>query len=312
MKLAILLLTVQVLVLSMANESGESKGLCGPASTWDAVCRFKRATCRERKNRKVCFCKCGGRPPFRCRRCLDASIDIREQRVSKKRTKKVKPLPHQPFKEDPKGCGNPICVVLDQKPRRFPSLCQFRKWLLDTSRDYQINYIQKGDCYEIIHGNGKKYKKQPWTEPLPDDAKNDICEGCRNDTNCRKKITFNIDLQSLLEGQSSANFAALKGDPTLYRLGVAPVVFDNICEAMKYFSKRENLNINTQVIGFGHKKKHDLLPLQDVCTDHNEETRKEGDSWICEDGCNTCSCLGGGLITSTRLACPPTVHIDPK
>merc|ERR1719402_1093920 len=208
---------------------------------------------------------------------LDASIEIRESgnEQMKKRgstqapSKKVKPLPHQPFKEDPKGCGNPICVVLDQKPRRFPSLCQFRKWLLDTSRDCRINYIQKGDCYEIIDGNGKKYEKQPWTDPLPDDTNNDICEGCRNDTNCRKKVTFNIDLQNLLEGQSSA-----KGGPTYQnddeeegaRLVGVPVEFDNICEAMKYFSKRENLNINTQVIGFGHKQKSALLPLQgDQC-----------------------------------------------
>merc|ERR1719402_256769 len=198
---------------------------------------------------------------------LRTKEEIKNDRSSTKNiSKKVRPLPHQPFKDDPQGCGNPICVVLDQKPRRFPSLCQFRKWLLETSRDCQINFIQKGDCYEIIDGNGKKNEKQPWTEPLPDDNYNDICEGCRNDTNCRSKVTFNIDLQSLLEGQSSA-----KGGPTYQkdddeeegaRLVGVPVEFDNICEAMKYFSKRENLNINTQVIGFGHKQKHVLLPLQ--------------------------------------------------
>merc|ERR1719402_150058 len=202
---------------------------------------------------------------------LRTKEEIKNDRSSTKNiSKKVKPLPHQPFKDDPQGCGNPICVVLDQKPRRFPSLCQFRKWLLETSRDCQINYIQKGDCYEIIDGDGQKTEKQRWTENLPDDDSNDICEGCRNDTNCRKKVTFNIDLQNLLEGQSSA-----KGGPTYQkddedeagaRLVGVPVEFDNICEAMKYFSKRENLNINTQVIGFGHKKKHDLLPLQgDQC-----------------------------------------------
>jgi len=117
-----------------------------------------------------------------------------------------------------------------------------------------------------LTGMAKKNEKQPWTEPLPDDNYNDICEGCRNDTNCRSKVTFNIDLQSLLEGQSSA-----KGGPTYQkdddeeagaRLVGVPVEFDNICEAMKYFSKRENLNINTQVIGFGHKQKRVLLPLQ--------------------------------------------------
>ena len=53
-----------------------------------------------------------------------------------------------------------------------------------------LNYIP-------VDGNGKKNEKQPWTEPLPDDNYNDICEGCRNDTNCRSKVTFNIDLQSV-------------------------------------------------------------------------------------------------------------------
>ena len=82
--------------------------------------------------------------------------------------------------------------------------------------------------------------------------------------NCSNLLSC-LFITQLLEGQSSA-----KGGPTYQnddeeegaRLVGVPVEFDNICEAMKYFSKRENLNINTQVIGFGHKKKHDLLPLQ--------------------------------------------------
>merc|ERR550519_272881 len=184
-------------------------------------------------------------------RATDRSSTKNDRSSIKLSSKKVKPLPHQPFKDDPQGCGNPICVVLDQKPRRFPSLCQFRKWLLETSRD------------------GQKTEKQPWTDDLPDDDSNDICEGCRNDTNCRKKVTFNIDLQNLLDGQSSAKGGPIyktvdEGEAT--RMSGVPVEFDNICEAMKYFSKRENLNINTQVIGFGHKQKSALLPLQgDQC-----------------------------------------------
>jgi len=98
MKLAILLLTVQVLVLSMAKPNSFSwaqttaivsdcqdrcKGKpehkqcleecnespCGPASNWDAVCGFKHATCWVSQNKKVCSCKCGGTRDncFRCK-----------------------------------------------------------------------------------------------------------------------------------------------------------------------------------------------------------------------------------------------------
>merc|ERR1712142_875672 len=64
--------------------------------------------------------------------------------------KKVKPLPHKPHKDDPKGCGNPICVVIDRRVVRFPSICQYSKFACENSRKNQVNFIQKGDCYDII------------------------------------------------------------------------------------------------------------------------------------------------------------------
>jgi len=98
MKLAILLLTVQVLVLSMAKPNSfmwaQTKAIvsdcqdrckgkpehkqcleecnespCGPASNWDAVCGFKHATCWVSQNKKLCSCKCGGTRDncFRCK-----------------------------------------------------------------------------------------------------------------------------------------------------------------------------------------------------------------------------------------------------
>jgi len=42
---------------------------------------------------------------------------------------------------------------------------------------------------------------------------------------------------------------------------------------------------------------------EDGCTDHNGDHRKEGDSWTCKDGCNTCGCGADGLISSTRAGC---------
>ena len=58
------------------------------------------------------------------------------------------------------GCGNPICVVLDRKVFRFPSLCAYTRCsttptsiiprhIFDENRKEQMNFIQKGDCYDI-------------------------------------------------------------------------------------------------------------------------------------------------------------------
>ena len=35
------------------------------------------------------------------------------------------------------------------KPRRFRSICQFVKYASDQNRKNQVNFIQKGDCYDI-------------------------------------------------------------------------------------------------------------------------------------------------------------------
>ena len=41
-----------------------------------------------------------------------------------------------------------------------------------------------------------------------------------------------------------------------------PVEFPNVCEAMKYFGKNDNLNIKTQVVGIGVGSKRKLFPRQ--------------------------------------------------
>merc|ERR1712055_1132175 len=46
-----------------------------------------------------------------------------------------------------------------------------------------------------------------------------------------------------------------------------------------------------------------LVETEDGCTDHNGNHRKEGDSWTCKDGCNTCGCGAGGTLFHTRVGC---------
>lgn len=45
------------------------------------------------------------------------------------------------------------------------------------------------------------------------------------------------------------------------RLVGIPAEFSSVCELMQYFQQRENLNINTQIIGFGIGKKDELFPM---------------------------------------------------
>ena len=47
------------------------------------------------------------------------------------------------------GCGNPLCVIIDRKPMRFLSVCEFVNYVSINQRKQQVNFIQKGDCYDI-------------------------------------------------------------------------------------------------------------------------------------------------------------------
>ena len=52
-------------------------------------------------------------------------------------------------KDDPEGCGFPICVDVDMKPKRFESMCRFVKWMKDQGHERRIFVIQKGGCEDV-------------------------------------------------------------------------------------------------------------------------------------------------------------------
>ena len=56
--------------------------------------------------------------------------------------------------------------------------------------------------------------------------------------------------------------------------------------------------------------KNILSALSAGCKDLKGQHRKEGDSCMCEDGCNTCVCGAGGLIRRTK-ACPRRLYFSP-
>merc|ERR1719233_2616952 len=195
--------------------------------------------------------------------------------------KKVEPFQHKPYKKDPKGCGNPICVVIDGKPRRFKSLCEYSEFACKNSRKNQMNFIQKGDCYDIIDNNEGATTK-PWT---PTDLDLGDCSECKEDDYCKKPITINIDLKNLLFGESSA-FGGTYNDADGERMVGVPITFDNVCSLFKYMKSKEHLNIKTQVIGVAIGKSEDIVPLDensDKCLwtgwfDHGIPCNTDGDT----------------------------------
>ena len=51
--------------------------------------------------------------------------------------------------KDPPGCGFPICVDVDMRPKRFASMCSFVRWLKDNGHERRIFAVQKGGCEDV-------------------------------------------------------------------------------------------------------------------------------------------------------------------
>jgi len=177
----------------------------------------------------------------------------------KHRAINVKPWPHKPKNGAPPGCGNPVCVIIDKKPRRFQSVCDMAKFMKTNSRCEQINFAQKGDCYQIIDTK-EKADALPWSS----DAKTADCGACRNDEYCNQKVVFIIDINSVLKGQSSApgggTFRA-SSDGHGNRMAGLPFDFENICEAMKTFESMPNINVKTQLVGVAFMEMKNLFTI---------------------------------------------------
>jgi len=113
---------------------------------------------------------------------------------------------HQPHKKDPPGCGNPICVLIDARPERFKSMCQFVHYLEDNNLHRRMFHIQKGDCLNAI---AKKSKNWAWGDKA----------SCSEYSGEDQKYDIPLCLVDI--GEKRAHH------------------FDNTCKAMKYLSKRE-------------------------------------------------------------------------
>ena len=102
--------------------------------------------------------------------------------------------------KDTEGCGTPVCVLIDSRPKRFQSLCSFARHLKNAELNRQFFQVQKGDCadasmcitvYTIskctFKGNctAVEQKGHDWhwgSKPT------DGCQGCQGDKGCQTKI----------------------------------------------------------------------------------------------------------------------------
>jgi len=177
------------------------------------------------------------------------------------------------------GCGNPICVLLDRRPVRFHSLCHFNREV--AARGAQVNYIQKGECYDIMDRSGTT-NDQPWVAEEPALQDKD-CQSCSFNEDCNKKITFNVDLLSIIYGKSSAFGGKDYNPERKTRMPGVPLEFPNVCMAMLFFQENKNLNFKTQLVGYALGSKKEIYPRDgDACVwtewfDHNTPCYGKGD-----------------------------------
>ena len=61
---------------------------------------------------------------------------------------KVKRYKHKDLlgDKDVKGCGRPVCAIIDSRPKRFASLCNFTLHLKQNEMTRRLFHLQKGDC----------------------------------------------------------------------------------------------------------------------------------------------------------------------
>ena len=58
----------------------------------------------------------------------------------------VKRWPMESGPDDPKGCGYPVCALIDAKPKRFKSICHMVQHMKENGFFQQVLHFQKGDC----------------------------------------------------------------------------------------------------------------------------------------------------------------------
>ena len=50
---------------------------------------------------------------------------------------------------EPEGCGYPVCVIVDARPKRFVSLCNFTAWAEEMGLTRRVFELQKGGCEDV-------------------------------------------------------------------------------------------------------------------------------------------------------------------
>ena len=50
---------------------------------------------------------------------------------------------------EPDGCGFPVCAIVDGRPKRFVSLCNFTAWMEEMGLTRRVFELQKGTCEDV-------------------------------------------------------------------------------------------------------------------------------------------------------------------
>ena len=55
---------------------------------------------------------------------------------------------------EPDGCGYPVCAIVDARPKRFVSLCNFTAWAAEEGLTRRVFELQKGGCEDVSELKG--------------------------------------------------------------------------------------------------------------------------------------------------------------
>lgn len=125
----------------------------------------------------------------------------------------VKRWPHQERLDpnEPMGCGFPVCAMVDMKPIRFQSLCNFTGWMRQEGHVRRIIEVQKGGCEDAIESVGLD---RDWAEQVVEQCQCGSHEGCNtpiclNDNGHAKSFPNTCSAVQYLKGKTQQTLIAI-------------------------------------------------------------------------------------------------------
>ncbi|TRY69476.1 hypothetical protein TCAL_03259 [Tigriopus californicus] len=184
----------------------------------------------------------------------------------------VKRWPHQERLDpnEPLGCGFPVCAMVDMKPMRFQSLCNFTGWMQQEGHVRRVIEVQKGGCEDAIESVGLD---RDWAEEIVEQCQCGSHEGC-NTPIC---LNDNGHAKSFASTCAAVQYLKGKTQQTLIGIGLGTCRDLYSAQNIEYPAQFQTLDGYEQVEGLIFSKDKDKV----VCyNEHNKVKPKPPHYWV--------------------------------